>query len=117
MPSAETLELIEVFSNPDPEALTKYFQSLGWNIGTDDPVDPTTIPEEDWMDGMKVTPTPAITRYLATGDELETATVHAMEDCIEKHYGVKAPWYIAAHAYQISGEPIKLDYFYLGRED
>jgi hypothetical protein len=62
------------------------------------------------FEGFKVLPTPAVCKYLATGDELSTETIDSMEIALERDYNIQAPWFITS----VRGPGGKsLEYFYL----
>lgn len=60
------------------------------------PEDISAIPKDQWEDCTRVTPPPAIARYLASGDTLSNHTIDMMEEALETAFGVASPWYITS---------------------
>lgn len=60
------------------------------------PEDISAIPPAQWEDCTRITPPPAIVRYLASGDTLTNHTLDMMEEAMEKTFGVDFPWYISS---------------------
>lgn len=84
--------------SPEVERFLEYLRSRG--IDPDEQPeasqDLAAIPVSEWTEGMLVTPTPAILRYLATDDILTQETIDIMETVIERAANVTAPWFVTS---------------------
>ena len=64
-----------------------------------------------------VLPTPAITRYLASGDTLTHEAINKMELALEEHYHLEHPWYITSERVgEEDDEDLHIKHFVLMRE-
>lgn len=105
---------------PDAE-FRQLLIALGFNPDEDfsdlQPEDLSAIPKDQWEECSRVTPPPAILRYLQSGDTLTHHTINMMEIAIEKTCGVDAPWYITSmrDGTEEDGN-LSVRYFYLLKE-
>lgn len=105
--------LLNAIGNPDPAELEAWLASQGYP-SDDEPVCLAAIPPDQWVDNCKVLPTPAIQRYLASGDTLTNHTIDMMECALETAYQVTAPWCITSMRTGSEDEGnLNVDYFYL----
>ena len=85
----------------------------------DDPIDLNAVPRQKIheYDLAKVLPSPAVARYLDSGDPLTHAAINKMELALEEHYNLAPPWFITSER---SGAEdagtLRVAYFYLSRE-
>ena len=106
---------------PDTTVLDEFFKELRSGVPDTLPrlVDLSRIPPEkfDEYDCARVTITPALQRYLASGDALTNHVIDQMEIYLEKAYGVADPFYITSvrKGSEENGD-LQVDYFYLSRE-
>lgn len=106
--------LLSAMLSDDPEAMVKWAADNGITLDPDVPVCLANVPPERWQDCCKVLPTPAIQRYLESGDTLTDHTIDMMELALEKAYGVTAPWYIdCAREGRQATNTLKVRYFSL----
>ncbi len=116
IPDPDTLSLLNAISNPDPFELETWLKHHGFPTG-DEPVCLAAIPCEKWTEFCKVLPTPAVQRYIESGDVLTDHTIDMMELALEKSYHTEAPWCIVAmrNGAEKNGD-LGVQYFYLIKE-
>lgn len=114
----EYLTMLEAYFSHDAEKWNEWLASQGHEPFDDSPVCLANIPQEAWMENTNVLPTPAIQKYLDSGDVLTPHTIEMMELAMERDYGVKAPWYITSEVpyYNKETEAPVVQNFYLGKE-
>lgn len=117
MKSRPDTSLVDALSNPDPQELEKWLIAQGFPHCPDDPVCLASFAEADWIDNCKVMATPAITRYLASGDTLTNHTIDMMECALETAYKVGNGWCIVSirDGSEDDGD-LAVRYFYLLRD-
>jgi hypothetical protein len=81
------------------------------------PEDISATPKDQWEDCTRVTPPPAIARYLASGDTLSDHAIDMMEEAMEKSFGVESPWYISSMRNGTEEDQnLSVNYFVLHKE-
>jgi hypothetical protein len=116
IPDPDTISLFDAISNPDPGELESWLKNHGFPTD-DEPVCLAAIHPDQWTDNCKVMPTPAIQRYIESGDILTDHTIDMMELALEKAYQTEAPWCIVSmRSGSEEAGTLNLDYFYLIKE-
>lgn len=94
--------------NPDPRYARALLSGMNLDHITDEftadvddsPIDLSASPREEWplLVFSKVLPTPAIQRYLDSGDLFTHEAINKMELALETHYGIieEDDWYITS---------------------
>lgn len=114
-PSESELAMLDAMS--DPDAWNAWVRSQGFRPDPDLPVCLATVPQDQWEDNVKVMATPAVQRYLDSGDTLTDHTIDMAELALEKAYQVTAPWCVVSirTGREADGD-LAVKYFYLLRE-
>ena len=109
--------MLDALFSPDPDAWDNWARSQGFEPDPDLPVCLANVPREEWVELSKVLPSPAIQRYLDSGDTLTNKTIGCMEMAIERDYGVAPPWYIdCERSGREDDGDLAVDCFRLGKE-
>ena len=116
-PNPDSEELLAALMSRDPEAMSRYFQSIGSEY-KDDEISLLNVPREEWISGQKIAVPDAIARYLASGDTLTDHTIDMMECAMETAFGVTEPWYITSNRIGKEADGnLGVEYFYLVNEE
>ena len=85
----------------------------------DDAIDLATVAPGDIEDHLwsKVLPTPAIAKYLASGDPLTDDAINRMEESMETAYGIAMPLFILAEREGKEGNNLRVKHFRLFKEE
>jgi hypothetical protein len=118
-PTDEEFTMLEAMLCDDPAIWDAWLASQGHEPFLNLPICLAKIPPEEWLINTKIMTTPAIQKYLDSGDTLTPHTIEMMELAMESAYNVQAPWYITAvvpYFNSENGESPVMEYFYLGKE-
>lgn len=89
----EDMAFIDAMATMSPtQAFNTLLADIGVGEPADEPVHVNAIPQDQWIDAMKIHPTPAIQQYLDSGDTLTHHTLEMMELAIERAYDIQPPW-------------------------
>ncbi len=88
-------------------------------VSPEETIDLNSIPRDHLAlhESSNVLPTPAIARYIASGDALNHEAINKMELALEEHYHLEPPWYITSERMgEEDDENLHVKHFVLMRE-
>lgn len=116
-PGEAEFTMLDAAFSKNPEDWDNWVRAQGLQPDPDLPVCLASFPPEAWVDCCKVLPTPAVQRYLDSGDTLTNHAIDMMELALERDYGVSAPWCVVSHRKGREADgTLAVDYFYLLQE-
>ena len=122
-PNPETASLLQALFHNDPAVWEQWKKQRGIPQTPDEETYLDMIPIDQWQDFTKIAPTPAIQKYLASGDVLTNFAIDQMEISMESAFGVTDPWFVNCERHGAQDEdaqeavgPLTVDCFRLLKE-